>query len=229
MGFVNRAKNVATKTKNYFVHDKELIDAFNKQYFDTRVWQNRTHWFGTRILKCPTDLWVYQEMFHELQPDLVIETGTFNGGSALYMAHLMDIVGKGEIITIDIEKKDVFPEHPRITYHTASSVAPETIAMVAEKVRGKKSVMVILDSDHSRDHVLQEMKLYHRFVSKGNYLIVEDSNLNGNPIHSELRHGPGPMEALHEFLQENSDFKIDKDREKFMVTFNPNGYLKRVQ
>jgi cephalosporin hydroxylase len=89
------------------------------------------------------------------------------------------------------------------------------------------TVLVILDSDHSKQHVLNELRLYHSFVTEGSYLIVEDSNINGHPVLPQF--GPGPMEALDEFLQENDDFVIDESKHKFLITFNPRGYLKKVK
>ena len=86
--------------------------------------------------------------------------------------------------------------------------------------------MVILDSDHSRDHVLAELRAYAPMVTTAQYLIVEDTNVNGNPVLPEF--GPGPMEALDAFLAENDDFEPDDEREKFLLTFNPRGYLRRV-
>jgi cephalosporin hydroxylase len=89
--------------------------------------------------------------------------------------------------------------------------------------------MVILDSDHSKDHVAKELELYHGFVTNGSYLVVEDSNLNGHPVYSGFGQGPGPMEALQEFLPKHPEFEIDKSKEKFLMSFNPNGYLKKVK
>src|SRR4029453_18505142 len=91
------------------------------------------------------------------------------------------------------------------------------------RAAGKSSVLVVLDSDHTRDHVLAEMRAYHALVTPGSYMIVEDSNVNGHPVWA--KHGPGPMEAIEAFMRENSDFAIDKQAEKFLFTFNPNGYL----
>jgi cephalosporin hydroxylase len=96
-------------------------------------------------------------------------------------------------------------------------------------VNERKKIMVILDSDHSKEHVLKELNFYHGLVSKGSYLVVEDSNLNGHPVHSGWGTGPGPMEAIEEFLPEHPEFVIDKTKEKFLMSFNPNGYLKKVK
>ena len=85
--------------------------------------------------------------------------------------------------------------------------------------------MVVLDSDHTRDHVAEELRLYAPLVTSGCYLVVEDTNVNGNPVLPEF--GPGPQEAVAEFLAQTDDFEVDHEREKLMLTFNPNGYLRR--
>ncbi len=205
--------------------NKEIINKFHNLYYTSGVWE-QTKWMGYTIYKCPFDMWIYQEIFFEIKPDLIIETGTWQGGSALYMAHLLDLVNSnGRIVTIDIEDFPDRPEHQRITYYKGSSVATETIEMVRKEVANAKSVLVILDSDHSKDHVLKELELYNQFVTKGSYLIVEDSNVNGHPTYDEF--GPGPMEAIDVFMENNNEFEIDSNREKFFITFNPRGYLRR--
>ena len=208
--------------------EKAIVDTFHKLYFDARAfnmtWRN-TFYMGHQILKCPLDLWHYQEIVHEQRPDLIIETGTAFGGSAYYLAHLCELVGNGRIITVDIDHRDGRPSHPRLTYHTASSVAPETVAMLKGAASQAQRVMVILDSDHSKAHVLAELRALAPLVTPGSYLIVEDTNLNGHPV--EPDYGPGPMEALDAFLAETTDFSIDRRGEKFLLTFNPRGYLKR--
>ena len=208
--------------------EKAIVDNFHKLYFDARAfnmtWQN-TFYMGNRVLKCPLDLWHYQEILHEARPDLIIETGTAFGGSALYLAHLCDLLGNGRIITIDIESRSERPQHPRITYHTASSVAPDTVAMLRTEASRSERVMVVLDSDHSKEHVLAELRALAPLVTPRNHLIVEDTNLNGYPVESD--YGPGPMEAVQAFLAETTDFEYDKRDEKFFLTFNPKGYLRR--
>lgn len=86
--------------------------------------------------------------------------------------------------------------------------------------------MVLLDSDHSKDHVLTEMNLYSKYVTRGSYMVVEDTALNGHPIHPDTE--PGPMEALEMFMKDNKDFVIDKTREKFLMTWHPNGFLRKI-
>jgi cephalosporin hydroxylase len=190
-----------------------------------QTWWN-TRFLGAAILKCPLDLWVYQEIIHELRPDVIIETGTAFGGSALYMASICDLIGKGRVITIDITPQEKRPKHERITYLTGSSVASEMVERVRDAIGHEDTVMVILDSDHSRRHVLEEMRLYAPLITKGSYLIVEDTNVYGHPVRRS--HGPGPMEAVESFLKESEQFAIDDTREKFYLTFNPRGYLKKL-
>ena len=206
-----------------------VVDNFHRLYFDARAfnmtWRN-TYWMGHPVLKCPLDLWHYQEILHEIRPDLIIETGTAFGGSALHMAHMCDILGHGRIITVDLEPRAGRPEHPRITYVSGSSVSPEIVAQLTAAARQADKVMVILDSDHSKDHVLAELRALASLVTPGSYLIVEDTNLNGHPV--DPSHGPGPMEALDAFIVERPEFRIDSRWEKFFLSFNPRGYLKRT-
>jgi cephalosporin hydroxylase len=208
----------------------EIVDQFHKLYYDASVfdgtWQD-TRWLGVGTRKCPFDLWIYQEMLYELRPDVIVECGTLNGGSALYFASICDLLGNGQVVTIDIEERPGRPEHDRVTYLVGSSTAPEIVERVRELIAasGAERVLVILDSDHSRDHVLAELRAYAGLVTPGSYIVVEDTNVNGHPVEPDF--GPGPMEALHEFLRETRDFEIDSAREKFYLTFNPRGYLRR--
>lgn len=206
---------------------RRTIHSFHRLYYESQwqTWKN-TRWLGVRAYKTPLDLWIYQELVVSLRPELVIETGTAFGGSALFLATVCDAVGAGEIISIDSDPRPGLPEHDRVTYLTGSSIAPETVEAVAETARGKDPIMVILDSDHSRDHVLAELRHYADFVTPGSYLVVEDTNLNGHPVVPGF--GPGPMEAVREFLDEREDFNADAERQKFFLSFNPGGYLRRT-
>ena len=207
---------------------ERITDAFHKVFYrfdDQVVWRQAT-WMGIPALKCPFDLWVYQEILWELRPDLIIECGTYLGGSALFLASICDQLGHGQVFTIDINLSGERPEHPRIRYWHGSSLEPETIKAVEPLVSPGDTVIVILDSDHHKNHVLSELQIYSRFVSLGSYLIVEDTNLNGHPVWPGF--GPGPMEAVNEFMKGTDQFVIDRSREKFYMTFNPGGYLKRV-
>lgn len=190
------------------------------------VWKT-TNWMGRPLLKWPCDLWIYQEIIHDTKPDLIIETGTNQGGSALYYAQLMDLLGHGRVVSVDItHPPGGLPTHPRIEFLQGSSTAPEIHAVLSEKVRQASRVMVILDSDHSRKHVARELDLYSGFVTDQCYLVVEDTNVNGHPVWRS--HGPGPMEAVVEFLKKNPAFIVDRSKERYKMTLNPHGWLRRA-
>lgn len=204
-----------------------LIDQFHSLYYDRReqTWGN-TFWLGHHVLKCPLDLWSYQEILYEVRPELIIETGTYLGGSAYFLASMCDLLGRGEIVTIDSERQAKLPQHARITYLNGSSTSRAILRQVRQRVEGKSPVLAILDSGHSKGHVLAELEAYAPLVTPGSYVVVEDTNLNGHPV--ERQHGPGPAEAVADFLARNDAFVRDASREKLMLTFNPGGYLKRV-
>lgn len=201
--------------------------SFNR-YFYARAdltW-GRTSWLGIPLWKNPLDLWVYQEILWEVRPSLIVETGTYRGGSALYIASLCDLMGYGQVLTIDIEARTDRPQHPRIEYVDGSSLSPKTIELVERRVGAASGpVLVVLDSDHHRPHVQAELDMYHRFVTPGSYLIVEDTNINGHPVKPSF--GPGPMEAVAAFLPRHPEFAVDRSRERYLVTHNPGGYLRR--
>jgi len=197
----------------------------NKRYYD-EVGQHRLWFLGVLLQKCPLDLWIYQELIYRTRPDLIIETGTFHGGSALYLATMCELMKMGHVMTIDINEPPHKISHNRLKFITGSSIDPLVVDQVQDKIKPGDKVMVILDSDHSKDHVLKELELYSGFVTYGNYLIVEDTNVNGHPVRPN--HGPGPMEALEEWFRKQHKFAIDKRCEKFGITMNPNGYLRRM-
>ena len=183
-------------------------------------------WLGAQSLKNPLDLWVYQEIIAETRPELVVETGTYRGGSAFFLASICDLLDVGEVISIDIEPvREDYPAHPRITYLGGrSSTHPDVVAEVRARSEGKRT-LVILDSDHSQAHVEAELAEYAGLVPIGGYMIVEDSNIG--QIRKDLL--PGPLEAIETFLAGTEAFEIDREREKFLITFNPSGYLRRVR
>jgi cephalosporin hydroxylase len=201
-------------------------DKFHLLYYAGRheTW-DKTRWLGTKVQKCPFDLWVYQEIIYEVQPDLIIETGTAEGGSAAFMASICELADHGRVVTIDKHPSERRPDHPRISYVTGSSTDSDVVTRIYHIASSASSVMVVLDSNHSKSHVLTEMRLYSELVTPGSYLIVEDTNLNGRPVKPDF--GPGPGEAVDEFLVANGTFEVDRSREKFGMSFNPGGYLRR--
>ena len=207
---------------------QEIVDGFHKIYYDasTYTWSD-TRWLGAPVLKNPLDLWVMQEIVHEARPDVIVEAGTYLGGTALFFAHLFDLRGHGQVITIDIKDYPERVKHPRVRFLLGSSTDAEVVRNVQSRIRPGDKVMVTLDSDHRKDHVLEELRTYSRLVTKDQYLIVEDTNVNGHPVQPAF--GPGPMEAVEEFLREHPEFVSEHKREKHILTHNPRGWLRRVR
>jgi cephalosporin hydroxylase len=190
-----------------------------------RTWMD-TFFLGVPVIKCPLDLWIYQEILFDpsSRPDVIVETGTMRGGSAHFLATICDAIDAGRVITIDNRELEGRPEHPRIDYLTGSSTDDEIDAAVEDAIAPGDRVMVLLDSAHQKSHVLEELRRYSALVTPGNYLVVEDTNVNSWRSYFE----PGPLEAVREFLEGNDQFVIDRSRERLLMTFNPNGYLRRV-
>lgn len=216
---------VATQSR-YSDEDKarwgKIIKDFNALWWHAHVqtWGN-TKWRNVQVWKPATDLWIYQELITEIKPDLIIETGTAFGGSALYMRDILDReYPEGKIISIDVsheilnEKAKV----PGIEFYLGGSTEEETLTHVKALIAAYdcKRVMVILDSDHSEEHVLRELELYAPLVTVGSILIVEDTNNH-----------PGPIGAVHSWELRQVGFKKNVMCEKFMLTFNRDGYWER--
>ena len=210
--------------------DEEAISLdhrFTVLYYDDPSTWRSTNWLGIQTAKCPLDLWIFQEIIAETRPDLIIETGTHQGGSALFLASMCDLVGGGEVLTIDIVADPERPQHPRVSYLLGSSTDPEVVEEATRRADEAERVMVILDSDHGEPHVFEELTLLAPLVTPGCYLVVEDTIVNGNPVLPDF--GPGPGEAVARYLSlEPSLFVVDRNREKFHLTFNPGGYLRRI-
>jgi cephalosporin hydroxylase len=211
----------------------DITDQFHRLIYASEVWLAGVTWRGVPVHKIPTDLWLYQELVYEVQPDLIIETGTAEGGSAAFFASLLDLNGHGRIITIDTRAAER-PRHPRVEYWQGSSTDPAVVRRLEPIARSSRHVMVVLDSAHSTPHVGRELALYSPFVTLGSYVVVEDGNIDGNPVlenfvdpHDGKR--GGPQAAIQAFLATTDAFEVDITRHKFFVTFNPNGYLKRVK
>jgi cephalosporin hydroxylase len=185
-------------------------------------------WLGHDIIKTPMDCWVYQEIIFETKPDFVIELGVMFGGATHFYASILDMVGHGRVIGIDVSlAKARGPDNARIEYIEGSSTDPAIVGRVAEMTRGKR-VLVIADSDHEKNHVLAEIRAYAPMVHVGGYFVVEDS-LNDvmgyHPVPNE-----GPKAAALAYLAENDDFVADRQwGERYVMTLNPDGFLLRIK
>lgn len=212
--------------------EQELIDRFHELYYDsTDTWMS-TRWLGVLTAQNPNDVWIHQEIIHDVKPDFIVEAGTLFGGSAaLWATVLQQVNPDGRVITIDIDDKSAQARQlpivkQKVDFLVGSSTDPNIVAEVRKRVEGKK-VLVILDSDHRKAHVLNELKAYAPLVNVGSYLIVQDTDVNGHPVRRDF--GPGPMEAVEEFLAGNDAFVADRGREHLLFSMHPKGYLKRVK
>ncbi len=212
--------------------DVKTLNRFIVDYAQLGVWKNMFY-LGVRIQKHPNDLMMMQQIILEVQPDVIIETGTNVGGSALFFAHILDGLGlkDSRVITLDLfkqvkdaSKRPLWKEY--VEFIHAGSTDPIAVENIREKVKGKK-VLVTLDSDHRAQHVYRELQLYGTMVSPGSYLIVEDTLVDGIPLDPDS--GPGPMTALNRFLATGGDqfFEQDVRRDALIFTQNRGGWLRR--
>jgi cephalosporin hydroxylase len=199
-------------------------------YCSPDTWRRNT-FLGHRTNQIPMDLWLYQEMIFRERPACIVQTGIADGGSILYFAHLLDLIGappSALVIGVDIA---VSPEalnlqHPRIHLLEGNSVALESLERVVRYCNGL-SPLVVLSSDSQRDHVLRELELYSPLVPPGGHLIVENTNLNGHPV--AIGHGPGPFEAVDAFLEVHMDFARDDELwKRNLFSFHQYGWLVRA-
>lgn len=205
-----------------------IVERFNDLYYTGAV-NGDLNWKGVPVSKNPCDLWMMVELIQRIRPSLLIETGTNFGGSALFFADIAKTLSiPMGVLTIDYNPKwKIDPSKSGITSLVGLSTDPRILERAREVVaRANGHILVVLDSDHSEPNVSEELRLYSPFVTKGSYIVVEDTNINGHP--SAPNHGPGPFEAVEKFLATSSGFVRDPECERFLLTFNPKGWLKRV-
>jgi cephalosporin hydroxylase len=185
-------------------------------------------WMGQPIWQNLLDLWTVQEVICRIRPALLIECGTFKGGSSRFFADLFELMEHGRCITIDILKRE-FPKHPRVEYLTGGTLEPRVIDVVANAVaKADGPVLVVLDDDHSEAHVRLELDTYAAFPSVGSYLLVQDGIIDTLPAFAHAR--PGPLPAIRRFLASRDDFVVDRELvDRFPMTHHPDGWLLRVR
>lgn len=199
-------------------------------------------WLGRPIIQYPQDIVAVQELIWKIKPDLIIETGIAHGGSLILSASILELIGgKGRVVGIDIDirkhNREALKQYKllkRITLIEGSSIGDAVIKQVARIAKGKKRILVFLDSDHTHNHVLKELELYHSFVTKGSYVVVFDTIVEDMPK-GEVKNRPwdkgnNPKTAVWEFLKKNKNFVVDQAIEnKLLITSVPGGFLKRVR
>lgn len=233
-----RAHRIASNEKNPAL--KEAADLFNLESNKAQYSYNFS-WMGRPIIQYPQDMIAMQEIIWEVKPDLIIETGIAHGGSLVYYASLLELIGKGEILGIDIDIREhnrrAIEAHPmfkKIKMIEGSAVSQETLEEVKKYASGKEKILVSLDSNHTHEHVLQELNLYAPFVSLNSYLVVFDTIVEDLPDNylpgRPWGKGDNPKTAVHEFLKHNDDFVIDHSIDnKLLISVAPEGYLKRIK
>jgi cephalosporin hydroxylase len=196
-------------------------------------------WLGVPVIQTPEDLILMQELIFKVQPDTIVESGIAHGGSLIYYASLMELLDRGKIIGVDIEIREhnrkVIEAHPlfkRIEMIEGDSISERVIQEVRRRIPKNSKVIVCLDSDHTKAHVLRELELYQEFVVPGCYIVVFDTNTSqlaelGACDKKYINNGP--KEAVEEFLKMNDNFQIDTYYNKLFISDSPDGYLKRIK
>jgi cephalosporin hydroxylase len=220
-------------SKVEMLFSKFTADLFHRLYYYSPTAARINTFLGTTVHQNPIDLYIYQELIWNTRPDFIVQTGVFKGGSVLYLATMLDIIKadpSAKVFGIDIQ---LTPEakkisHPRLVLLEGSSTDPAIIKQLRGMLPQGGNGFVSLDSDHSKKHVLAEMSIYSEFVGKGSYMVVEDTDINGHPVKTGF--GPGPYEAVVDFLKTDKRFEPDDDVwKRHFMSFHQHGFLKRIK
>ena len=239
MDFEERNREMIEKLSK----DKELKELSHKWVAKTGDYEYGYHfkWMGRPIIQLPQDIIAMHEIIWTVKPDLIIETGIAHGGSIIFSASQLELLGEGEVIGIDIDiRLENFGEivrHPmfkRVTLFEGSSIDERIVDKVREFAKGKKRVLVCLDSNHTHEHVLKELMYYSPLVTKDSYCAVFDTNVEDMPESATAEKawgiGNNPKTAVWEFLKNDNNFEIDYTiQNKLLITVAPDGYLKRIK
>ena len=225
-------------------NDKK-IQNISREWFDNVFnyeYSYHFSWLGRPIIQFPQDMIAIQELIWKIKPDLIIETGIAHGGSLIFSASILEIIGKGEVIGIDIDirkhNKESIEKHSmfkRIKMIEGSSVSKNIINQVYKLAKNKKKILIFLDSKHTEKHVLKELESYSKLVKKGSYIVVFDTIIEDTSSKKAIENRPwgignNPKTAVWKFLKKNNRFKIDKFIEKkILLTSCPDGYLKCIK
>jgi len=199
----------------------DFIDAFWRSF----AWQ-KTSWLGRRVPGCPTDLVAYQELVASAKPDWIIEIGPGGGGRASFFASICELLGRGQVLSIHAQAEDELPRHSRITELVADAAAGSTVRRVREIVGEAPNALVVLGAAGAGE-LTRAFEAYAPLVPVGFYVVFESTIMRGNPVRPDM--APGPKQAVRAILEGRDDFAPDPELEKFGLTFNPGGYLKRLK
>jgi len=228
-----------------YPRNKELVEAANQFNVESNkaLYSYNFSWMGRPIIAYPQDMIAMQEIIWEVQPDLIIETGIAHGGSIIYYASLLELIGKnGRVLGIDIDIRahnraliEGHPMYKRIDMIEGSSIDPYIAEQVYAVAKNYQNILVCLDSNHTHDHVLQELHLYSKLVSKDSYCVVFDTIVEFLPTDympggRPWNPGDSPHSAVSDFLNTTDDFVVDSSIDnKLLVSVAPGGYLKRIK
>lgn len=198
-------------------------------------------WLGLPFIQMPQDIVATQEIIWATKPDVILETGIAWGGSVVFYASMLQLLGKGEVVAVDLNLYDhvrdqimAYPFSNRIHLYKGSSTDPTVAAKLKAHVKPGQKVMVLLDSNHTHQHVLDELRIYAPLVTKGQYLVVSDTVVEDIPVqtHRPRPWGPGdnPKTALRAYLKETDRFEVDRyTNDKLLLTYSPDGYCRCVK
>jgi cephalosporin hydroxylase len=229
MNTMNNKDNLQELTNQWFVESCKYKYSYNFS------------WMGRPIIQFPQDIMAMQEIIWQVKPDLIVETGIAHGGSLIFYASMLELIGEGQVLGIDVDIRQhnrvEIEQHPmfkRITMIEGSSIDEAIAKQVYDLAKGKSRILLVLDSNHTHDHVLKELELYSPLVTKDSYLVVFDTVVEDMPedFFPDRPWGKAnnPKTAVWEFLKTNKRFKVDKDIEaKLLITVAPDGYLKCLE
>jgi cephalosporin hydroxylase len=230
--FLHRAVSSTESSILFHLITRIVTDAFHWIWYRSPDTWTKNTFLGYPIFQLPFDLWLYQELIYRERPRFIVQTGVAGGGSVLYFAALLDLIGASQdalVIGVDIAlgAKARTLSHPRIRLIEGSSTDEKVVQQI-EQIIPSGGGLVVLDSDHSCTHVLQELEIYRRFVGIGCHLVVEDTNVNGHPVNPTF--GPGPFEAVEIFLRDHDDFARDDALwKRNLFSFHQSGWLLRTK